>query len=424
MKGVRQLTGRKLLLADDSITIQKVVNLTFIDEGIEVVTVGDGDTAVQRIPDEMPDLVMADVNMPGLNGYEVCELVRSDKRTCHIPVILLIGAFEQFDEQEAARVGATAHLTKPFQSIRQLVNQVTDLIEASKRSNLPEPGPELDSLPSEVEVLLDNSASNPFEGQALSQFDTFREDRIASIDHPNDPHSDPSADLSTSLDQPLAPEPEADDIEQLYRQSIGEDQVFGKEDFPDLGLDDEMIETSYSSPQAGNDDLDLGLSFTEEETEPEGEAITRISEAPLETQPLVQRETSNSRVADVPTADQSEPKRSDETIRLDPAMVDAQMAEANRLLEPIEPPSPPSGEFARPIGEDTIRMDLRFDTEGLRTSEFDELDLLDIPSETPVEITTPSEAVAMGGKQIVTLSPDLIEMIAQRVVEKLSEKYK
>ena len=418
------MTGRKLLLADDSITIQKVVNLTFIDEGIDVVTVGDGDTAVQRIPDEMPDLVMADVNMPGLNGYEVCELVRADERTRHIPVILLIGAFEQFDEQEAARVGATAHLTKPFQSIRQLVNQVTDLIEASRRPNPPESGPERDTLPSEVEELLDNSASNPLENQSLSQFDTFREDRISSIDHTNDLHSDPSAARSTSLNKPLAAEPEADDIEQLYRQSIGEDQVFQNEKFPDLGLDDEMIQTSYSSPQAGNDDLDLGLSFSGEESKPQDELIATISETSPETQPLIQRETSNFLVKDAPTADQSEPKRSDETIRLDPAMVDARMAEVNRLLEPIEQPPAPSGEFARPIGEDTIRMDSRFDTDGLKTSEFGELDLLDIPSETPVEITTPSESVAMGGKQIVTLSPDLIEMIAQRVVEKLSEKYK
>jgi Response regulator containing CheY-like receiver, AAA-type ATPase, and DNA-binding domains len=66
----------KLLLADDSATIQKVVNLTFADEGIEVIGVGDGDTAMERFSEIRPDIVLADVNMPGLSGYEVCETIR------------------------------------------------------------------------------------------------------------------------------------------------------------------------------------------------------------------------------------------------------------------------------------------------------------------------------------------------------------
>ncbi len=122
------MSQHKLLLADDSVTIQKVVNLTFADEGIEVVTVGDGDAAVSEIASFQPDLVMADVNMPGLNGYQVCERIKSDPATSHVPVILLVGSFEPFDEDEARRVGADDYMTKPFQSIRQLVNKVTDLL--------------------------------------------------------------------------------------------------------------------------------------------------------------------------------------------------------------------------------------------------------------------------------------------------------
>lgn len=119
---------RKLLLADDSITIQKVVNLTFADEGIEVVAVGDGDAAMLKFNESMPDLVLADVNMPGLDGYRICEMIKQDDETKHIPVILLVGSFEPFDEQEAWRVGADDFLTKPFQSIRQLVTKVSDLL--------------------------------------------------------------------------------------------------------------------------------------------------------------------------------------------------------------------------------------------------------------------------------------------------------
>lgn len=124
------MSKRKLLLADDSITIQKVVNLTFADEGIEVISVSDGDAAMLKFNESMPDLVMADVNMPGLDGYRMCEMIKQDDETKHIPVILLVGSFEPFDEQEAWRVGADDFLTKPFQSIRQLVTKVSDLLNA------------------------------------------------------------------------------------------------------------------------------------------------------------------------------------------------------------------------------------------------------------------------------------------------------
>lgn len=125
------MSKRKLLLADDSITIQKVVNLTFADEGIEVITVGDGDAAMQKFVADTPDLVMADVNMPGVDGYRICEMIKQDDETKHIPVILLVGSFEPFDEEEARRVGADDYLTKPFQSIRQLVNKVTELLNSA-----------------------------------------------------------------------------------------------------------------------------------------------------------------------------------------------------------------------------------------------------------------------------------------------------
>jgi CheY-like chemotaxis protein len=125
---------RKLLLADDSITIQKVVNLTFADEGIEVITVGDGDSAMDKLEEVKPDLIMADVNMPGLNGYQICERIRQSEDLKKTPVILLVGSFEPFDEAEAKRVGANDFLTKPFQSIRQLVSKVTDLLQGSSQN--------------------------------------------------------------------------------------------------------------------------------------------------------------------------------------------------------------------------------------------------------------------------------------------------
>jgi CheY-like chemotaxis protein len=120
---------RKLLLADDSVTIQKVVSLTFSDEGFDVVTVGDGEGALKELEEKAaPDIVLADVFMPKLGGYEVCARIKADARFRHIPVMLLVGTFEPFDEAEARRIGADDVLTKPFQSIRNLVNKVGGLL--------------------------------------------------------------------------------------------------------------------------------------------------------------------------------------------------------------------------------------------------------------------------------------------------------
>ena len=122
------LTGRKLLLADDSLTYQKVVSLILGDEGMEVVAVGSGAEALQHLEANAPDIVLADVFMPEPNGYEVCAHIKRDARLRHIPVLLLVGTFEPFDEAEARRVGADDVLTKPFQSIRELVSKVGNLL--------------------------------------------------------------------------------------------------------------------------------------------------------------------------------------------------------------------------------------------------------------------------------------------------------
>ena len=122
------IAGRKLLLADDSIAVQKVIDLTFTDEGMEVTTVGDGQDAVEKLNQFTPDVVLADVYMPGVDGYGLCRYIKENKRFQGVPVILLIGSFEPFDEAEAQRAGADDVVTKPFQSIRDLVSRVGSLV--------------------------------------------------------------------------------------------------------------------------------------------------------------------------------------------------------------------------------------------------------------------------------------------------------
>jgi CheY-like chemotaxis protein len=116
-----------LLLADDSITIQRVIELTFADEDVRVVAVSDGHQAIARIDEVPPDIVLADVGMPGTDGYEVARHIRSTPKLAHIPVLLLTGAFEPVDPVKAAEVGCQGVLTKPFEP-QMVIQRVRELL--------------------------------------------------------------------------------------------------------------------------------------------------------------------------------------------------------------------------------------------------------------------------------------------------------
>ena len=128
--------GKKILLADDSITIQKVIELTFSDEDFEVVTVGNGRLAVERVQEVRPDLVLCDIIMPEKDGYEVCDFIKKTPATAHIPVLLLTGAFEPFDQERASRVGCDGFLAKPFEP-QTLIAKVKDLLSRTSRGVAP-----------------------------------------------------------------------------------------------------------------------------------------------------------------------------------------------------------------------------------------------------------------------------------------------
>src|SRR5436189_4335153 len=95
---------------------------------MEVFSVGDGQSALDKLEHVAPDVVLADAFMPGLSGYELCRSMKDDQRFAQIPVMLLVSSFAPFDEAEAQRAGADDVITKPFQSIRQLVNRVNSLL--------------------------------------------------------------------------------------------------------------------------------------------------------------------------------------------------------------------------------------------------------------------------------------------------------
>ncbi|MEO8216295.1 MAG: response regulator [Acidobacteriota bacterium] len=135
--------AKKILLADDSITIQKVVELTFSDGDYQIISASNGAKAIQKLTEFRPDIILSDIIMPEKNGYEVCEYVKSHPDYRDIPVILLTGTFEPFDPDRAEKAGCDAIVTKPFES-QSLIQKVDELIRASEaRHRQPPPSAEV-----------------------------------------------------------------------------------------------------------------------------------------------------------------------------------------------------------------------------------------------------------------------------------------
>ena len=148
----------KLLLADDSVTIQRVIELTFADEDVQVVAVGDGKQAIERVQADRPDIVLADVGMPERDGYEVAAFIKGDPALAHIPVLLLTGAFEPIDEARARAVGCDGVLVKPFEP-QMVISRVRDLLagkrDGSSGKAAPPPAPAAAEPPGGLEAYFD-----------------------------------------------------------------------------------------------------------------------------------------------------------------------------------------------------------------------------------------------------------------------------
>ncbi|MGB9715659.1 MAG: response regulator [Thermodesulfovibrionales bacterium] len=140
----------KLLLSDDSITMQKLVELILAEEGFQIMSTSNGEEALEAVLSFKPDIILADVEMPKINGYQLCEKIKQDPSSSATPVILLAGAFEQFDEELAKKVGADDFIIKPFES-QELIGKVHAAlaISSSKKAESAEVPPPPEVKPEE-----------------------------------------------------------------------------------------------------------------------------------------------------------------------------------------------------------------------------------------------------------------------------------
>jgi twitching motility two-component system response regulator PilG len=123
---------RTVMVVDDSPTIRKILGLTLERAGYKVVAEPDGESAIERLEQIVPDLILLDIAMPKIDGYEVCKRIKKDPRTAGVPVVMLSGKDAFFDKVKGHMAGATEYLTKPFETPAVLAVVTTHCQPASE----------------------------------------------------------------------------------------------------------------------------------------------------------------------------------------------------------------------------------------------------------------------------------------------------
>ncbi len=119
----------RILIADDEIHIRTLLKITLEMEGYEVAMAADGQEALDRIDDQVPDLILLDIKMPNMNGWQVCEKLKSDEKTRNIPIIMVTAFGQKEARQRSLDLGADEFFPKPFETpallevVKKLINR-------------------------------------------------------------------------------------------------------------------------------------------------------------------------------------------------------------------------------------------------------------------------------------------------------------
>jgi two-component system alkaline phosphatase synthesis response regulator PhoP len=131
---IRQSVRKKILIVDDDVDILNLLSFNLKKAGFAVGTASDGIEAIKKVRSLEPDLVLLDLLLPELDGFAVCEILRRDKTTATIPIIIVTALSSELSRLAGMDCGADAYVTKPF-SPRQLVSKVDDVLKKLDRSH-------------------------------------------------------------------------------------------------------------------------------------------------------------------------------------------------------------------------------------------------------------------------------------------------
>uniref|UniRef100_A0A7V3ZW62 Response regulator n=1 Tax=candidate division WOR-3 bacterium TaxID=2052148 RepID=A0A7V3ZW62_UNCW3 len=123
---------KKILIIEDEEAIRFILEKRLSDAGYFVISAEDGIEGLNKLRKENPDLIVLDLMLPGLDGYQICSLIKRDRRYAHIPVLILTARIQQKDYEMAMAVGADAFLTKPFES-QVLLSKIEELLKNNKK---------------------------------------------------------------------------------------------------------------------------------------------------------------------------------------------------------------------------------------------------------------------------------------------------
>ena len=392
----------KLLLADDSVTIRKVVELTFADEGIDVTTAADADTAMQKFVEVQPDIVLVDIGLPGTTGYQICEMIKQDDATGHIPVLLLVGSFEPFDQDEAERVCSDGFLTKPFHSIRDLVGRVWDLLGREtpvEEAAFVQSNPAADVA--DIEHLYDSSFANTAE---IEEFDTVddllgdtgMDDELIEASSPSYNGSAATPDeLSESEEQTATKEfdwsSEALVVEKEYQEpevSTGE-----VDEFDDISLHETVADDQPGNEWRPDNGSSIILDPVVDGRAPEAETISSLDD-----------DAWTGEIEELPSTETSAAESADIELQADSTSID----QHDNLSEAGSTAAVDDNEFdAGPPTTETVEAPAYE-----RKSPFAET----VESTASEPISATDEKAAANEP-----SPELISLIAQRVIDHLSD---
>lgn len=239
--------SKRLLLADDSVTIQKVIGITFANEDYQLDVVDNGDSALEMARQQRPDMVLADVYMPGKNGYELCAAIKQDPTLATVPVLLLAGTFEPFDEDKARQAGADSWISKPFES-QFLIDKVEELLAKAEAA----PAAEVEA---DVVEEVDADAWGEVDTVEEESLEAAAEDDIwGAVSLDEDDLLEDFAEEASVAGEPVstpAPEPEAT-VADADAWSAVDDEIFDLEDGDILDesdlLDVEEEEDVFAAP--------------------------------------------------------------------------------------------------------------------------------------------------------------------------------
>jgi len=121
----------KILVVDDEVNITQILEFSIGAEGYEVLTAVNGEEAIDKARREQPDLIILDIMMPKIDGYEACRILKANPATKNIPVVLLTAKGRDIDKRLGYEVGATDYIVKPF-SPNKLVARIHELLQCAK----------------------------------------------------------------------------------------------------------------------------------------------------------------------------------------------------------------------------------------------------------------------------------------------------